>query len=257
MSKHSIDDLRYLQGMPLNLKVRMTKQRVREWVREFGEEGCCISFSGGKDSTVLLDIIRQDYPNIKAVFVDVPTQYPELRDFVKTFDNVDIVRPKMSFVQVCEKYGFPLVSKEVCQCVYEAKNGMRDGNVDTYRMRQLNGSVIDPNTGKKSAFNIPQWKFLLDAPFNVSHRCCGVMKKSPLHKYQKDHGYMLITAQMAEESRLRTQQWLINSCNGFDMKSPISNPMAFWKEQDVLQYIYDNNLPICSVYGDKIGRAHV
>lgn len=57
---------------------------------------------------------------------------------------------------------------------------------------------------------------------------------------------------MASESRLRTQQWLNNGCNGFDMKSPISNPMAFWTEQDVLQYIVENNLKIASVYGDVI-----
>ena len=44
----------------------------------------------------------------------------------------------------------------------------------------------------------------------------------------------------------------MNGCNGFDMKSPISNPMSFWTEQDVLQYMKKYNLPIASVYGDII-----
>lgn len=61
-----------------------------------------------------------------------------------------------------------------------------------------------------------------------------------------------MTAQMASESRLRTSQWLKNGCNGFQMKSPISNPMSFWTEQDVLLYIKQNNLPVCSVYGDLV-----
>ena len=61
-----------------------------------------------------------------------------------------------------------------------------------------------------------------------------------------------MTAQMASESKLRTQNWLANGCNGFDMKSPISNPMSFWTEQDVLLYIYENKLPIASVYGDVV-----
>jgi 3'-phosphoadenosine 5'-phosphosulfate sulfotransferase (PAPS reductase)/FAD synthetase len=55
---------------------------------------------------------------------------------------------------------------------------------------------------------------------------------------------------MAQESNLRTQQWLKNGCNGFEMKSPISNPMSFWTEQDVLQYIKQYNIPIASVYGN-------
>ena len=61
-----------------------------------------------------------------------------------------------------------------------------------------------------------------------------------------------MTAQMASESRLRTQKWLQNGCNAFNLKSPISNPMAFWTEQDVLLYIYQTKLPICSVYGDVV-----
>lgn len=61
-----------------------------------------------------------------------------------------------------------------------------------------------------------------------------------------------MTGQMASESRLRTSNWLRYGCNGFDMKKPISNPMAFWTEQDVLLYIKQNNISICSVYGDVV-----
>ena len=121
MGKHTIDELRQWQSLPLNLKVRMTETRIRGWVDEYGEDGVYISFSGGKDSTVLLDIARRLYPNLKAMFVDVPTQYTELREFASKFDNVDIVKPKISFVQVCEKYGFPLISKEVSECVQGAR----------------------------------------------------------------------------------------------------------------------------------------
>ena len=121
MSKHTLDELRQWQALPLPIKVRMTETRIRGWVDEYGEDGVCVSFSGGKDSTVLLDIARNIYPNLKAMFVDVPTQYMELREFAQTFDNVDIVKPKISFMQVCEKYGFPLISKEVSECVQGAR----------------------------------------------------------------------------------------------------------------------------------------
>ena len=121
MAQHTVQDLKQMQALPLNIKIRMTEQRIRDWVNEYGESGVYISFSGGKDSTVLLDIARNLYPGLKAMFVDVPTQYPELKEFVLTFPNVDIVKPKIGFPKVCEKYGFPLISKEVSECVYGAR----------------------------------------------------------------------------------------------------------------------------------------
>ena len=110
-----------MQAMPLSVKIRMTKYRIKQWIERYGEDGVYISFSGGKDSTVLLDIVRQDYPNIPAVFVDVPTQYPELKEFVKTFENVEILKPKISFMEVCKRYGFPMFSKEISGCIGEAR----------------------------------------------------------------------------------------------------------------------------------------
>jgi len=123
MAKHTSEELRQWQALPLDIKISMSCERIRNWVREYGEDGVYISFSGGKDSTVLLDLVRNrcGYKNVRAMFVDVPTQYPELRTFAQTFDNVDIVKPKISFIEVCEKYGFPLISKEVAECVEGAR----------------------------------------------------------------------------------------------------------------------------------------
>lgn len=89
----------------------------------------------------------------------------------------------------------------------------------------------------RSNFSLKKYEFLLNAPFEVSNKCCDVMKKNPLHNYEKKTGRKPITAQMAEESRLRTQKWLQHGCNAFDAKKKISNPMSFWTEQDVLKYI--------------------
>ena len=103
-NSHTMADLIQIQNLPLSIKISMTKRRIRDWVNHFGLDGVYISFSGGKDSTVLLTIAREMYPDIKAVFVDTGLEYPEIRQFVQTLDNVDIVRPKMTFKQVCEKY---------------------------------------------------------------------------------------------------------------------------------------------------------
>ena len=122
-NKHTMSDLYQMQSLPLSAKVKMTARRIDDWVSEFGKDGVYISFSGGKDSTVLAHIVRVvcGYRNIPLVFVDVPTQYPELKQFAMTFDNLEILKPKISFAEVCEKYGFPMISKEVSNCVSGAR----------------------------------------------------------------------------------------------------------------------------------------
>lgn len=121
MAKHNLSELQQMQALPLTLKIKLTQSRIRAWVNEFGEDGVYVSFSGGKDSTVLLDIVRKMYPNIKAVYVDTGLEYPEIKRFVKTFDNVDIIRPEMVFKDVIIKYGYPMISKEVSECVQGAR----------------------------------------------------------------------------------------------------------------------------------------
>lgn len=249
---HSIKELQELQALPLKYKIMLTEERIREWVTEFGEDGVYISFSGGKDSTVLLHIVRGLYPNIPTVFVDTGLEYPEIREFVKTFDNVVWLKPKKNFKRVIEDYGYPLIGKDIAENVFYAKKYiMGETKKKTERYKQLMG-VAKQKNGKPSVFNYSKYKFMLNAPFEISSRCCKVMKKAPIKAYQKETGRAPITGQMASESRRRTIQWLKSGCNAFDAKNSISNPMSFWTEQDVLLYIKEENIPICSVYGDIV-----
>ena len=146
---HTISELYQMQAMPLNLKISMTKRRIRDWVKHFGLDGVYVSFSGGKDSTVLLHIAREMYGDaMKAVFVDTGLEYPEIRSFVKTFDNVDWLRPKMGFKQVCEKYGFPLISKEVSECVYGARKYL------TSIMAEMNASTNERTNERTASLSV-------------------------------------------------------------------------------------------------------
>ena len=242
------EELRQLQSLPLELKVMKTKERIREWINYYGVDGVYVSFSGGKDSTVLLHLVREVYPSVEAVFVNTGLEYPEIQKFVKTFDNVTILHPKMRFDEVIRKYGYPFIGKEVSECVYNARF-CKSQHYKTARLEKLKGTLKDKN-GNKSKFNLEKWQPLLNVDFSISNICCGIMKKKPVHDYCKQTGKMPITAQTAEESRLREQQWLKNGCNGFNMTRPISNPMSFWMEQDILQYIKQNNIPIANVYGE-------
>ena len=119
--KHTRNDLLQMQSLPLSAKIQMTKRRISEWVEYFGEDVVYVSFSGGKDSTVLLDLVRKSYPEIPAVFVDTGLEYPEIREFVRTFENVVWLKPKINFRQVIEKYGYPFFSKEISECIAESR----------------------------------------------------------------------------------------------------------------------------------------
>lgn len=96
----SLQELKLLQALPLDIKLAMTKRRIRDWVSEFGIDGVYVSFSGGKDSTVLLHIVRSMYPSVPAVFVNTGLEYPEIQKFVKSFENVTILTPSMRFDEV-------------------------------------------------------------------------------------------------------------------------------------------------------------
>lgn len=106
---------------------------------------------------------------------------------------------------------------------------------------------------EKSHFNKERYlPIARDVPVKISNICCDKLKKSPMKRYQHKTRSTPITAMMAEESRLRKQIWLKRGCNSFETKNPKSNPMSFWTNQDVLEYIVINGLEICSIYGDII-----
>ena len=71
------DTLASLRAMPLEAKIIQTKYLIREAITTFGEDHCYISYSGGKDSTVLSHIAKQMYPNILHLFANTTNEYPE------------------------------------------------------------------------------------------------------------------------------------------------------------------------------------
>lgn len=246
--KHTKGDLQQMQSLPLYAKILMTKRRIKDWY-EYWDGQVYVSFSGGKDSTVLLHIARELYPDIEAVFVNTGLEYPEIQSFVKTFDNVTILRPKMRFDGVIKKYGYPIISKEVSSDIEYARKNSRWA---LYKLQGKNTNGADSKRKSSSKKYAP----LVDTDIKISNKCCSIMKKKPAKDYEKSTGKKPIIAALAEESSMRENAWLKNGCNAFNSKRATSQPMSFWTEQDVLQYIKENSLPIASVYGDVVYKEN-
>ena len=260
MRRHTTAELRQMQSLPLDAKIAMTKLRIREWYNNYDGQ-VYVSFSGGKDSTVLKHIVDSMYSDVPAVFVNTGLEYPEIQHFVREVkagkwdcfnSDVEILRPDMRFDEVVKKYGYPVISKEVSQSLYEVSRSALLHNIPKRETRPYfrKFSKNGPYASKKSTFSFAKYDFLLDAPFGVSHMCCRVMKKKPAHSYEKSTGRKPFIGTTADESRLRMSQWMQRGCNAFEAKRPTSQPLSFWTEQDVLNYIKSFDVPYCSVYGE-------
>lgn len=249
-----LEEKKRLLEMTLDEKIQRTKELILEWYLQYDGK-VYVSFSGGKDSTVLLHITRsmRTCKDIVGVFSDTGLEYPEIRDFVKKQDNITWIRPKLTFKEVIEKYGWPVISKEQSQYISQFCNAKSE---KTKQTRWFGGKSL----GRKFDGKISDaWKPLV-GKYKISSQCCSVLKKEPFKSFEKAEKRYPILGIMAEESRLRLQSYFGGNCNAFSASRPISRPLMFWTEQDILEYIVREKLEIASVYGDIVrgddGKLH-
>lgn len=243
---HTAERLAELQALPLDRKIQISQARIIEWYQK-NNGNVAVSFSGGKDSTVLLHLVRTIYPDVPAVFSNTGLEYPEIQRFVRQTPNTTIVTPKMTFPEVVTKYGYPLISKEIAQTICEARqNGKRS------RAKFDNESDLVKRYGER--FSAKRFLPIVNLPIRISHLCCRHMKKNPLQNVYNGKAAPFVGT-LAEESELRRTNWIAHGCNYFDDKKPRSAPMSFWTEQDVLQYVVENGVKLAPVYGDIVAVA--
>jgi len=241
--------LALMQGLPLTVKIRKSAQRIIEWY-EAWDGDVYISFSGGKDSTVLLNMVRKILGNIPAVFVDTGLEFPEIREFVKTVPNVEWIKPKNNFKQVIEKYGYPMISKEQAHWIYQVRHGKSE-SLKNMRVKGIN------KDGSPTKFKISKkWLYLINAPFEIGDECCRCMKKSPMKIYERKTKRKPFVGTMAGESVLRQKTYLKHGgCNAFNAKRPLSAPLGFWTEVDIWDYIKVFGLMYSRIYDMGYART--
>jgi hypothetical protein len=164
---------------------------------------------------------------------------------------VSWIKPLLPFTKVIKYYGYPVVSKRVARYVSDLRkaHGINDATKHL-RLTGYNRQGIYCPSMKLSE----KWMYLINAPFDISEKCCDIMKKEPFKRYVKETGRKAYVGVMAIESAERQKQYLKTGCNAFNLAEPKSMPLGFWTENDVLEYLKINQLPYASVYGDIVEK---
>ncbi len=237
--------LAMLKSMPLNFKIIKSKQLIQEAIDRYGQDYIYVSYSGGKDSTVLSHLARDIHPNILHIFSNTTCEYPETLKQIKWEKekngmNLLIATPtdkygeRWNFKRVVEQEGFPMFTKEVANAIRtyrRAKSEKTRQNSIEYLTRRFK-------------------RFLRYKDYNISDRCCEKLKKAPIKKLAKQLKMeCTLIGTLSEESRQREMDWINYGCNVFEVKKDNQcRPLSFWTEQDIYDYIELYNIKISSLY---------
>lgn len=226
-------------NLSLDVKIQLAENIIiEEYMRNNGN--LFISWSGGKDSDILKHIALRLFPDLKVVYSNTTNEMQEVLLHVKKSPKTIVVFPDKNFKQVIKKEGFPLVSKEVSQKVNELKN------TNGYRTRMLRYYGSKKGDSKLSK----AWYFLADQEFDISSKCCEILKKAPLRKWAKQNGNPKpLIALMSGESRLRQQLALYGK---EDSKKVYPFLRTGWGEEDIWAYAKRFNLRFAECYYDRI-----
>lgn len=234
--------LKERQGWTLSQKIDHSLGTIDQFIQRMDGK-VYVSFSGGKDSTVLYDLCRIIKPDIQAIFVNTGCEYPDIIRFVngkiRCGCNILIIKPKLTPRQVWSEYGFPLVSKETSCQVHSIRI-----NPSCVHARRVFGDLQGTNKFALAR----KWQFLLDEDFETTNICCAKLKKEPVRRIAREMGLFPIVGTMASESALREKTYVRRGgCNVFGEHAE-SLPLSIWNEQDVWDYIKMRNLEIADIY---------
>lgn len=166
------------------------------------ESKAYISFSGGKDSTVLSRLFDIALPDnkIPRVYINTGIDYRAVLDFVREFGKRDgrlqIIQPSQNIRKMLGEYGYPFKSKEHSQ------------KVAVYQHSGLGKTVLNYlGKGSKTTFLCPKivrYNFTEEFRLKVSDKCCYKLKKEPVAKWSEENGRPItITGIRQDEGGLR------------------------------------------------------
>lgn len=222
---------------------------IKKVINKYGIENFVISFSGGKDSTVLSKLVDIAIPNneIPRVFINTGIEYKAIVDFVHEKMKKDKrfieIKPSIPLSMIFKKYGYPFKSKEHSQLVHLfQQNGHSKSTLRYY----------DPPENRKR-FGCPKvlkYQFEEGTQLKISDKCCTKLKKEPFSKWQEENSKPYkMTGERLLEGGLRASH---KGCLVIDKNSKLKkfkplNPITSeWLEWFINEY----QVELCKLYDE-------
>lgn len=222
------------KNLPLRLKVKMAKGKLQNF-HHLTHGEMYVSYSGGKDSMVVLELTRELFPDTPAVFFHTGLEWPEIVKSIRKTGNCEIQHARISVREVIAKYGYPVISKE------------QAGYIE--RIRKTHSASALHNYTERGRYSLSKkWKFLIKAPFKISDSCCQHLKKGPARIFEQRTGLKPILGLKANDSERRLHNYLQRGCIYVGKKTTICNPISIWTDEDCWQFIRERKLKPPSIY---------
>lgn len=225
---------------------------IRNIIKSYGEDKFYISFSGGKDSTVLHHIIDEALPEnkIPRVYINTGIEYNDVFKFVremkKSDSRIEIVNSNVHISTMLQEKGYPFKSKEHAHklAIYQ-RNGMTKAI-----QRYIDGLREDGNLSRFACPKVLKYQFSDDFDLKISDRCCYELKKKTAHRYEKKSGrnISIIGLRMGEGGQRANQKGCVlfdsnNNLKKFKPLNPVTDEFMDW-------YIRSRNIKLCRLYYD-------
>lgn len=226
-------------------------QKIKQIIGKYGEENFCVSYSGGKDSTVLSELLDLAVPgnNIPRIYADTGIELIMIRDFVKNKQAKDsrivILKPSVPVKKTLETEGYPFKSKKHSECVatYQ-RNKTIEGHPGLQHYLRLNDG--EKWSQQKTCPNILMYQFTPEFKMKISDKCCLRMKEEPIRKWQKENkkAYVMIGLMREEGGRRSDAKCLVFQGDKLKKFQPMVALTKEWEEWFIDTY----HIEICDIY---------
>lgn len=211
------------------------------------ENNAYLSFSGGKDSTVLHYLLDLAIPgnSIPRVYINTGIEYNDVVDYVKTLakqdSRIEVVDSKKNIKKILDEYGYPFKSKEHSLRVEQFNKGSNANFIKKYlRKTDYKGGYVCP---KKLLY-----QFQEKGKYHYSNHCCDKLKKKVAVEWQrKNNRTIVLTGMRSDEGGNRKK---IKDCILTDKKGNLKkfHPLLVVDENFLNEFIKRNKIRLCKLY---------
>lgn len=220
-------------------------QKIKQIINQYGEENFYLSFSGGKDSTVLSALVDLAIPDnkIPRVYASTGIDYKLINDFVVGFserdDRIQIIKPTVNIKEMLERDGYPFKSKRHSQILSSYQN-----NHDTVSAIKYRDGLYNYSANKCPKYL--KYQFTEDFKLKVSDKCCFRLKEEPLLMWQKENNkpYAILGLMREEGGRRDNAKCLAFKSGGKFNFQPLVAITKSWEEWFINEY----DVSICDIY---------